>query len=378
MRLSTRVTASRPVPLRQRALAAALTIGLAAAGFAPRALAQEPAAQQAAVLVPVHAMTPKLVSYTPDVVLSGEIQARVQSNVAFRLTGKVMERRVEVGQHVDADTVLAVLDPTEQQADVTNAQAVLNSAEALLQQASTNFDRQKSLIASGFTTRATFDQAQETLNTTRAQVDSARAALSTATEQLSYTDLKAGVNGMIVSRDVEAGQVVQAGATAFVIAQDGPRDAVFNIYEALLTKPPKDRKIDIVLQSDPSVHTTGEVREISPTVDPTTSTVKVKIGLDDTQPGMTLGAAVVGKARWDQAKAMIIPWSALFESAGKPAVWVLDAQDVVSLKPVELQSYATGSVILASGLDGTQRIVTAGIQLLHPGQRVAVVEGSGL
>jgi multidrug efflux pump subunit AcrA (membrane-fusion protein) len=123
---------------------------------------------EATPLVPVQAILPKVSSFAPDIALTGEIQARVPSNVAFRISGKVTGRRVEVGEHVDADTVLATLDPTERQADVVNAQAVLNSALALLLQAQTNFQRQQSLVASGYTTRATFDQAQETLNTTQA------------------------------------------------------------------------------------------------------------------------------------------------------------------------------------------------------------------
>jgi RND family efflux transporter MFP subunit len=183
------------------------------------------------------------------------------------------------------------------------------------------------------------------------------------------------VNGIIVSRNVELGQVVQAGQTVFVVAQDGPRDAVFNVYETIIASPPKNKTIDIVLQADPKVTATGKVREISPTVDPTSNTVKVKIGLDDTPPQMPLGAAVVGRARWDPTSAIVLPWNALFEWKGKPAVWVLDDQDVVSLKTVVVAGYVTHSVLLASGLDGTQRVVTAGIQLLHPGQKVTVVAG---
>jgi RND family efflux transporter MFP subunit len=359
----------RAAPCIRRALAATCVLAGSGTSAVP---------QGAVGLVPVHVVIPTYRAFTQDIVLSGEIQARIQSSIAFRLTGKVTARRVEVGEHVTADQVLATLDPTEQKADVDNAEAGLNSAEALLQQATTSFERQKSLIASGYTTQASFDSAQESLKTTQAQVDIARAALSTSKEQLSYANLKSGVDGIVVSRDVETGQVVQAGQTVFVIAQDGPRDAVFNIFEALLTKPPKSRTVDVVLQSDSSVKASGDVREISPTVDATTSTVKVKIGLTATPPQMTLGAAVVGKARWEQTSAMVLPWSALFEWEGKPAIWVVDEADVVSLKTIEIASYATGSVVLAGGLDGKQRVVTTGIQLLHPGQKVAVVEGGGL
>ena len=201
---------------------------------------------------------------------------------------------MDTGDHVSKDQVLAVLDPVEQQADVDNAKASLNSAEALLQQAKTTYERQKTLLDSGFTTRANYDSAVASLKTNQAQVDSARASLGSATEQLSYTDLKANSDGIVVSRSVEVGEVVQSGETVFVVAQDGPRDAVFNIFESLLTRPPKNKIVDVFLQSDPSIRASGEVREISPTIDAASSTVKVKIGLFSTPPAMTLGAAIVG------------------------------------------------------------------------------------
>ena len=138
-----------------------------------------------------------------------------------------------------------------------------------------------------------------------------------STEQLSYTDLKATSDGIVVSRSVEVGEVVQTGETVFVIAEDGPRDAVFNIFESLLTRPPKNKTVDVVLQSDPSIHASGEVREISPTIDPATSTVKVKIGLTATPPAMTLGAAIVGRARWEETPAVVLPWSASVRMAGQ-------------------------------------------------------------
>ena len=355
----------------------ALLNGVVAAGLV---LASAPSvrADDAEQLVPVHVVVPQVTTTSSDIALAGEIQARIESSIAFRIDGKVTERRVEVGQHITADQVLATLDPTEQKANLDNARAGLSSAEALLQQARTSFERQKTLVASGYTTQSSFDSAQEALKTNQAQVDVAKAALDTAQEQLSYTDLKAGIDGIIVSRSVEKGQVAQTGQTVFTIAQDGPRDAVFNIFEALLIRTPTSRTVDISLQADPSVHATGEVREISPTVDPATSTVKVKVGITDTPPQMALGAAIVGRGRWNERKALVLPWSALFQWEGKPAVWVVDDGDVVSIKPVELVSYGTGSLTVSGGLDEKQRVVTAGVQLLHPGQKVDVIKGDQL
>lgn len=345
----------------------ALGLGLLTAG---------PAVAGEVGLVAVEAVLPQPRAVSADIALAGTIQARIQSNIAFRTDGRVTAREVEVGQHVTADEVLATVDATEQRADVANAKAALTSAQALVVQAETTFKRQQSLIGSGYTTRANFDQAQETLKTSRAQVEVAEAALNTAKEQLSYADLKAGQDGIVVSRNVEVGQVVQAGQTVFVLAQDGPRDAVFDIPESLLTTPPKDGTVDLALQSDPKVTAVGIVREVSPFLDQASSTVAVKVALQGAVPGMALGAAVVGRARFDAQTAVVLPWSALFEADGHPAVWVLDDQDRVSLQGVTVQHYATGSVVLSGGLDGRRRVVTAGVQSLYPGQKVAVVAGT--
>ncbi len=350
------------------ALWLALSVGLMTADPA-RVTAGDPG------LVAVEAVMPTPRAVSADLALAGTIQARVQSNIAFRTDGRVTAREVEVGQHVTADQVLATVDATEQRADMANAKAALASAQALVVQAETTFKRQQSLIGSGYTTRANFDQAQETLKTSRAQVDVAEAALNTAKEQLSYADLKAGQDGIVVSRNVEVGQVVQVGQTVFVLAQDGPRDAVFDIPESLLTTPPKDGTVDLALQSDPKVTAVGIVREVSPFLDQASSTVAVKVALQGAVPGMALGAAVLGRARFDAQTAVVLPWSALFEADGRPAVWVLDDQDRVAIQAVTVQHYATGSVVLSGGLDGHRRVVTAGIQLLYPGQKVAVAQG---
>ena len=365
----------RPRALRDRRRCGALPVLCAAAALLCRPAAG-PAVAAEAGLVPVEAVVPAALDVDADLALAGTVQARVQSNIAFRVDGKVSERRVEVGQHVAADQVLATVDATEQHANVDNARAAVTAAQALLVQAEATFKRQQSLIASGYTTRASYDQAQETLNTARAQLEAAEAAFNTAEEQLSYAELRAGQDGIVVSRSVEAGQVVQAGQTVFVLAQDGPRDAVFEIPEALLTTPPRDDAVDIALQADPKVTAVGTVREVSPILDAASSTVTVKVGLRGPATGMALGAAVVGRGRFERQTAVVLPWSALFEAEGRPSVWVLDDQDRVSLQPVSVKSYATGSVVLSGGLDGSRRVVTAGVQLLYPGQKVAVVKGN--
>ena len=308
-----------------------------------------------------------------EVALTGDIQAQAQTNVAFRTNGKVAERRVEVGDHVAADQVLAVLEPLVQRANLDNARAALVSAEAQLTQAKVTFERQKQLLAGGYTTRPTYDNAEQQLRTSQAAVDSAKAALGTAEEQLSYTELRAGVPGIVLSRTFEVGQVVQSGQAVMVLAQDGPRDAVFNVYEALTAQPPDAKAIEVVLQSDPSVTAVGRVREISPTVDPQSGTVRVKMGLDATPSAMTLGAVVIGRGRFGARDAVVLPWSALYRFNDRPAVWIYDpAAGTVAVRGVEIDRYGGTDIVLKGGVEPGESVVVAGIQFLRPGQHVAV------
>ena len=179
---------------------------------------------------------PRWPTYAPTVRLTGEVRAQVESDLSFRVGGRITERMVNVGDHVTADQVLARLDPQQQQATVTAADAAVQSAEAVLRQATSSYERQKALLAQGYTTKREHDQAQEAFRTAQAALDTARAQFGTARDHLSDTVLRAGAPGVITARNAEAGQVVQVAQTVFSIAQDGPRDAVFNVYESIFTR----------------------------------------------------------------------------------------------------------------------------------------------
>ena len=336
------------------------------------ARAEDPACDARCVLVTAVRVAPG--TYAAKVALTGDIEPKYTSNVAFRISGKIDKRLVEVGEHVAADTVLARLDPRDQNANVDTAKAGLVSSQALLTQAKTNYDRQAALYKQGYATRPAYDQAEQQLRTQNAAVESAKAALGTAQEQLGYVDLRSGVAGIITARNAEAGQVVQAGGTVFTLAQDGGRDAVFDLYEALVASPPTDKStIQVYLQSDPKVATSGHPREISPTVDQASGTVKVKVGLDGVPPQMSLGAAVVGVGSFRPRPATVLPRSALYRWHDKPAVWTVDAQTrVVQPKVVELLRYTGDEIIVANGVTPGEMVVTAGLQFLYPGQVVGI------
>ncbi|WP_413988956.1 efflux RND transporter periplasmic adaptor subunit [Labrys okinawensis] len=323
----------------------------------------------------VEVVTAKASSFSDEVSLTGDIEAQVQSDISFRVSGRIVERLVDVGDHVTPDQVLARVDGQEQRIALDTANASLASAQAQLQQNEATFQRQKTLIASNATSQSQLDAAQENLSVAQGAVAAATAQVAQAKEQLAYADLRAGVSGTVTSRSAEAGQVVQAGQTVLSIAQDGPRDAVFDVYEALVGEPPGSPDVGITLIADPTVTTTGTVREVSPIVDAKKGTIRVKIGLKETPPAMSLGTAVRGHAGLAPQRRFVLPASALFMWQGRPAVWTVTA-DTRQAEPreVTLDRYTTQSIVLAEGVKDGDVVVTKGGQLLRPGQVVETVE----
>lgn len=311
--------------------------------------------------------------FQQEVALTGQIAARIQSELAFRIEGRIASRVVEVGDHVTRGQVLAKLETTQQEADVSAARAGVASAEATLKEAEATFARQKDLIAQGFTTRPNFDNAKQALDGAKAGLDGAKAALGSVEDALANTELRADSDGVVTARRAEVGQVVAVAQAVYTVAQDGPRDAVFEVFEALPAKPPGDKRVEITLLSNPAIRTIGTVREISPTVDAARGTVRVKIGLDDTPPEMSLGAPVQGAGRFNPTDTIVLPWTAFFVEKGKPAVWIVDPNSkTASLRQVDVLGYRTNELVLNDGLKPGELVVTHGGQLLRPGQIVDI------
>jgi RND family efflux transporter MFP subunit len=326
----------------------------------------------------VEAQAARFEEHSATIALTGEVRARVQTDLSFRVGGRVIERNVDVGQHVDADTVLAKLDPSEQKADLDGAVAGVAAAEAQLREASANFDRQKSLLASGFATKATYDQAQQALRTAQGSLAEARAQEGTARDALSYTELRAGKPGTITARSIEIGQVAQAAQAAFTLAQDGPRDVVLAVYESIFFRKPASDVAEVTLASDPRVRALARVREVSPTMDAKNGTVQVKMAIQDPPAAMALGSAVVVTGRTRPRLVAELPWSAVADADGKPAVWVIDpGTKAVSLRPVEVDAFEKEKLVVRSGLKPGELVVTAGGKLLRPGQIVAIAAEAG-
>ena len=256
--------------------------------------------------------------------LTGEVRARFQADLSFRVSGRVIERFADVGSHVQAGQVLALLDPAEQQADVDAASAAVAAAESQLRVAKATFERQKSLISSGFTTRPSYDQAQEGLRTAEGALEVAKAQLGSANEALGYTALRAEAAGVITARSLEVGQVVQVAQPVFALAQDGERDAVFDVYESIFFGDLDGSRVSLTLVSDPDVTASGYAREVSPAIDAKSSTIRVKVAIQDPPAAMTLGSAVAGTVKTKAQQQIALPWTALMAVGSRPAVWIID------------------------------------------------------
>ncbi|MET3967257.1 efflux RND transporter periplasmic adaptor subunit [Bradyrhizobium sp. S3.9.1] len=306
-----------------------------------------------------------------SITLTGEVQPRFRADLSFRVSGRVIARYVDVGTHVKAGEVLALLDPAEQEADVDAATAAVLAAESQLRVAKATFERQKALIASGFTTRTAYDQAQERLRTAEGALEASGALLGTAKDVLGYTALRAEADGVVTARSLETGQVVQAAQPVFSLAQDGERDAVFDVYESIFLGNADDRSVSLALVSDAGVTASGHVREVSPAVDAKSSTIRVKVAIEDPPAAMTLGSPITGSVKVKAQRQIALPWRALMAAGTRPAVWTVDpATRTASLKPVTVGGYEAGEVLIKAGLEPGERVIVDGGKLLSVGQPV--------
>jgi RND family efflux transporter MFP subunit len=330
----------------------------------------------ATIIRPVRTMTVTLQEGGERVSLTGEIQPRYQADIGFRVSGKILQRPVDVGTPVKNGELLARLDPQQFRQDLEVAKSEVAVAEAEVTRSQAQEYRQRELLKNGFTTQVAYDQALKTFKTAQAQLDATRARQVQASENLGYTDLKADNDGVITAVGADAGQVVTAGQMVVRLARPGEREAVFNVAEGAFKNRTKDPVVTVQLVSSPEIETTGKVRYVSPQADPTTRTYTVRVSLPYAPQQMRLGANVVGSVTLDEGRSVTLPGSALFQKDGEPAVWVVDKDGSVQLKAITVQRYQGDSVIVGDGLAQGDVVVTAGVQKLLPGQKVRVMQAS--
>jgi RND family efflux transporter MFP subunit len=329
----------------------------------------------AAPIRPVRAVTVAYQESGDTLSLTGEIQPRYQADIGFRVSGKILERPVDVGTEVKKDDLIARLDPQQFRQDLEVVKSEATAAQAEVTRSQAQEYRQRELLKNGHTTQVKYDLALKSFKTAEAQLNAARAKQVQASENLGYTELKADNDGVITAVGADAGQVVSAGQMVVRLAKPGEREAVFNVAEGAFKTTPKKRTVLVHLVSNPDIKATGTVRYVSPQADPATRTYTVRVSLPNAPQQMRLGANVVGTVTLNQARTVTIPGSALFQKDGKTAVWLVGEDHTVQLKPITVDRYQGDSVIVGGGLAQGEVVVTAGVQKLLPGQKVSLLEG---
>ncbi|MBV8191440.1 MAG: efflux RND transporter periplasmic adaptor subunit [Alphaproteobacteria bacterium] len=314
-------------------------------------------------------------AHAETLTFTGQVRAKDEVNLAFRLGGRIIVRRVDLGDFVKAGDVVARLDPQDEQNALMESQANLDSVNALKIQARLEFARQRELLKGGWTPEAVFDQARQLLLTAEGQVDAAQARVRIAQDRLSYTVLRADGPGVVTAVGADAGDVVEAGQMVVQVARQGNLDAVFDIPEEVLRTGPRDAPVDIALSDDPAVKAAGRVREVAPQADSGTRTFEVKVAILDPPPTMRLGATVTGRIKLPAPDGVEIPADALAEGInGRPAVWVVDRRNyTVSLRAIDVARYDSNGIVVSKGLEKGDLVVTAGVQMLRPGQKVRLL-----
>ena len=313
---------------------------------------------------------------------SGDVRAKVESRLGFRVAGKITRREVELGQHVKAGQVLARLDARDYQLSADAARAQLSSATTQRDLADANARRFRTLRAQNFISAAEMERYEANLKAAQASLDQAKAQLSSQSNQENYTQLLADADGVVTSVDAEPGQVVGAGTPVVRIALDGARDAVFNVPEDRRSAIKPGQVVKVRPWSDESRLIDAQVREIAASADAATRTYLVKAALQGSDlpalgstvqvmpEGMGVGKGAVG------AQVIKLPTTALRQEGGNgqgTAVWLYDAASgSVKLQPVQVGSADGNEAVIASGLQPGMQVVATGVHVLTPGQKVTV------
>jgi membrane fusion protein, multidrug efflux system len=312
-------------------------------------------------------------------VFAGEVKPRHESDLAFRIGGKVIARSVDVGARVTRGDVLARLDPADVglQAEAQKAAAV--AAETEFHYAQSEYERYQNLFKQKFVSASALDQKKNSLDTNRAKYDQAKAQLAVTRNQAGYATLLAPDDGVITAASVEAGQVVASGQTVFKLAREDQREVAISVPENRIGELRRADTLGVVLWANPEKVYPARVREIAPAVDSVTRTFAVRVAVPERDPAMQWGmtANVVAQSR-EPGDAVVLPLTALYRKDGSAAVWVYDpGVQKVSLRPVKVGQYREDGVLLTGGVALGEWVVTAGVHKLREGETVRPYEGAG-
>jgi len=331
--------------------------------------------EKKAEIRPVRAQQVKLDQIDLRDQYAGEVKARIETALAFRVGGKIVGRDVDVGTRVRRGQVIARLDPTDLRIQVDAAKSQLAAAQADHDQAQTDLARYKQLRQTNVVSQAELDRRTNNANVVAARLDQARSNLRVVENQLAYATLAADTDGVVTAVAVETGQVVTAGQTIVRVARTDEKDIVINVPENRLEEVKQAGEIRISLWAQPDLSYKGEIREISPGVEAITRTYTVKIAVGESAPNVQLGmTANVHIRRETPGRVVALPLPALYQKDGKPAMWLVDpSSGSISLVPVTIAAYHQQFVIVQGGLKDGDMVVTAGVHKLDPTQKVRIL-----
>lgn len=305
---------------------------------------------------------------------AAELRARTESRLSFRVGGKLIERRVGLGDVVKPGQVLARLDARDLLLAQDAARAAMQAARVNRDQAGADYKRFIDLHKQGFISAAELERRDAAFKAAQAQLDQAKAQADAQLNQASYTNLVADTAGVVTAVDAEPGMVVGAGTPVLRIAHEGPKDIVFSVPEHLIARlrvaASQPGALTVRMWGEGQEVLPAKLREVSAAADPVTRTflVKAEAGRLDARLGQTASISLVLPK---QPQAIKLPLSAVLEQQGKSAVWLLDAKSLtVKLVPVTIGGADGNEVLIASGLVPGQEVVTAGVHVLTPGQKV--------
>lgn len=297
-------------------------------------------------------------------IYSGEIRARYETQLGFRIGGKIIARLVDAGARVKSGQELMRLDPEDSslQARATQAQLELAEAEA---------KRYRELRDQNFVSQSALDAKEAGLKAAAAQA-------GLAGNQSDYTVLRADHAGVIAATMAEVGQVVGAGQPVLRLAQNGEIEVAIAIPETQFTRLKVGMPADVSLWSagNEAKHFSGRLRELAPAADPASRTYAARVTLSgaDSRAALGMTAQVSFKNTGRQDK-LVVPLTAIFQQGNQPAVWIVAADRSIGLRPVKISAWRDDGAVIASGLVAGERIVSAGVHKLNAGEKVRIVDG---
>lgn len=307
---------------------------------------------------------------------AGSIQARYESDLGFRIDGRIAQRFFDVGERLKAGSVLASLDPTDQQNALRSRRGDLARSEAQWINAQASARRQQALFDRGVGAKAQLEQAQTELSSARSARDQARSAAQQAEDQLGYSDLKSDFAGVVTAWHAEAGQVISAGQAVVSVARPDVKEAVIDLPMPLAQRLTPDLVFVVESQLDKDQRTEGTVREIEPQADSATRTRRVRLTLAQVPPGFNLGTAVSVSLQQPIQPLTELPASAVQKiDDNHSQIWVIDTENA-TVEPRSVRVLAqNGKRVRVDGeLRAGERVVSAGVNGLRPGQKVKLDE----